>query len=69
MGGSVSALPFVLDGEATRLMPTTRDWGVVVRRQDGHFAVIGDESGGVYASREEFEADDCGGKAESHAFC
>ena len=43
-------------------------WLVFYRRTDGRFAVIGSESGGVYASREEFEADDYGEKAENHVF-
>ena len=37
-------------------------------RPDGRFAVIGDESGAIYASREEFEADEYGEKAENHVF-
>jgi hypothetical protein len=43
-------------------------WLVFYRRTDGRFAVIGSESGGVYATREEFEADDYGEKAENHVF-
>jgi hypothetical protein len=43
-------------------------WLVFYPRPDGRFAVIGSESGGVYASREEFEADEYGERAESHAF-
>jgi hypothetical protein len=38
-------------------------------RPDGRFAVIGSELGGVDASREEFEPDDCGEKAENYLFC
>jgi hypothetical protein len=30
--------------------------------------VIGSESAGIYASREEFEADEHGEKAENHVF-
>jgi hypothetical protein len=43
-------------------------WLVFYKRPDGRFAVIGSESGGVYASREEFDADEYGEKAENHAF-
>ena len=37
-------------------------------RPDGKFAVIGDESGSVYETREQFEADEYGEKAESFVF-
>ena len=43
-------------------------WLVFYKRPDGRFAVIGSESGGVYASREEFETDEFGEKAENHIF-
>jgi len=43
-------------------------WLVFYTRPDGRFAVIGSESGGVYASREEFDADEYGEKAENHVF-
>ncbi len=43
-------------------------WLVFYKRPDGRFAVIGSESGGIYASREEFEADEYGEKAENHVF-
>ena len=43
-------------------------WLVFSRRPDGRFAVIGSESGGIYTSREEFEADDYGEKAENYQF-
>jgi hypothetical protein len=43
-------------------------WLAFYKRPDGWFAVIGSESGGIYASREEFEADDYGEKAENHLF-
>jgi hypothetical protein len=43
-------------------------WLVFYNRLDGKFVVIGSESGGVYASREEFEADEYGEKAENHVF-
>jgi hypothetical protein len=43
-------------------------WLVFYNRPDGRFVVIGSESGGVYASREEFEADEYGEKAENHVF-
>jgi hypothetical protein len=43
-------------------------WLVFYSRPDGKFAVIGAESGGVYPSRIEYEADDFGEKAESHIF-
>lgn len=43
-------------------------WLVFYPRPDGRFAVIGTESGGVYASREQFEADEFGEKAENHVF-
>lgn len=43
-------------------------WLVFYRRPDGKFVVIGSESGGVYASYEEFDADLMGEKAENHAF-
>ena len=43
-------------------------WLVFYNRPDGRFAVIGSESGSVYASREEFEADEYGEKAENHIF-
>ncbi len=38
-------------------------------RPDGRFAVIGSALGGVDASREEFEPDHCGEKAENYLFC
>jgi hypothetical protein len=43
-------------------------WLVFYRRPDGRFAVIGSESGGLYASYEEFDADLAGEKAENHHF-
>lgn len=43
-------------------------WLVFYRRPDGKFVVIGSESGGVYASYEEFDADLTGDKAENHVF-
>lgn len=43
-------------------------WLVFFDRADGRFAVIGSESGGVYASYEEFDADLHGEKAENHHF-
>jgi hypothetical protein len=43
-------------------------WLVLYPRPDGKFAVIGSDSGAIYASREEFEADEYGQKAESHIF-
>ena len=43
-------------------------WLVFYERPDGRFAVIGSESGGVYANREEFETDEYGEKAENHVF-
>lgn len=43
-------------------------WLVFYPRPDGRFAVIGSESGSVYASREAFESDDFGEMAENHAF-
>ena len=43
-------------------------WLVFYSRADGKFVVIGSESGGVYASREEFDADEYGEKAENHVF-
>ena len=43
-------------------------WLVFYHRPDGRFAVIGSESGGVYVSRKEFEADEYGEKAENHVF-
>ena len=42
-------------------------WLVFSTRPDGRFAVIGSESGGIYASREEFEADEYGEKAENQS--
>ena len=43
-------------------------WLVFYTRPDGRFAVIGSESGSIYTSREEFEADEYGEKAENHVF-
>ena len=43
-------------------------WLVFHKRPHGRFAVIGSESGGVFASREEFEADEYGEKAENYVF-
>lgn len=43
-------------------------WLVFFDRTDGRFAVVGGESGGVYASYEEFDADLYGEKAENHHF-
>lgn len=43
-------------------------WLVFYPRPDGRFAVIGDESGAIYASRNEFEVDEFGEKAENHVF-
>jgi hypothetical protein len=43
-------------------------WLVFYRRPDGRFAVIGEESGGIYASFEEFDADLAGEKAENYHF-
>jgi hypothetical protein len=43
-------------------------WLVFYHRRDGRFAVIGSESGGVYASRDEFEADEYGEKSENYHF-
>ncbi len=43
-------------------------WLTFYTRADGRFAVVGSESGGVYRSREEFEADEYGEKAENHHF-
>jgi hypothetical protein len=43
-------------------------WLAFHERPDGRYSVIGAESGGVYASREEFESDEFGEKGESHYF-
>lgn len=43
-------------------------WLVFYKRPDGRFVVIGSESASVYASRDEFEADEYGEKAENHVF-
>jgi hypothetical protein len=43
-------------------------WLVFHQRPDGRFAVIGSESGNVYGSREEYESDEYGEKAENHVF-
>jgi hypothetical protein len=43
-------------------------WLVFYTRPDGRFAVIGAESGSVYDSREQFDADEYGEKAENHIF-
>jgi hypothetical protein len=50
------ALAATLSGEATRPMPTTRTWGVMVERDDGHFAVIEDHAGWVYRDRTAYDA-------------
>jgi len=49
-------LAAVLTGEAVRLMPSTRTWGVVVDRADGMRAVIEDHAGSLYRDRAAFEA-------------
>jgi len=43
-------------------------WLAFHDRSDGRFCVIGAESGGIYASREEFESDEFGEKGENHYF-
>lgn len=43
-------------------------WLSLYSRPDGRFAVLGSESGGLYVSREEFESDEYGEKAENHLF-
>jgi len=44
------------------------NWLAFFERPDGKFAVVGSELGGIYPSREAFEADDFGEKAENHFF-
>ena len=41
-------------------------WLAFYTRPDGRFAVIGSESVGIYANREEFEADEFGEKANNY---
>ena len=43
-------------------------WLVFYRRPDGRFAVIGSDSGSIYATFEEFDADLVGEKTEKLAF-